>query len=104
MRKKMHKNSKFNFKELDSFAVLKVDPKYKVLKTFSQSYYTYIFFSGNGIIKSNKVARVMKTVDRGDFTQKSGHAYQDSPQLIGYGVTISAPHMVRKKRKYQFQN
>ena len=34
-RKKMHKNSKFNFKELDSFSVLKVDPKYKVLKTFS---------------------------------------------------------------------
>ena len=33
--KKMHKNSKFNFKELDSFSVLKVDPKYKVLKTFS---------------------------------------------------------------------
>ena len=44
----------------------------------------------------------MKTVDRGDFTQKSGHAYQDSPQLIGYGVTISAPHMVKKKRKYIF--
>ena len=45
----------------------------------------------------------MKTVDRGDFTQKSGHAYQDSPQLIGYGVTISAPHMVNKKnRKYIF--
>ena len=40
----------------------------------------------------------MKTVDRGDFTQKSGHAYQDSPQLIGYGVTISAPHMVNKKK------
>ena len=44
----------------------------------------------------------MKTVDRGDFTQKSGHAYQDSPQLIGYGVTISAPHMVKKTRKYIF--
>ena len=43
----------------------------------------------------------MKTVDRGDFTQKSGHAYQDSPQLIGYGVTISAPHMVKKNRKYR---
>ena len=40
----------------------------------------------------------MKTVDRGDFTQKSGHAYQDSPQLIGYGVTISAPHMVKKTK------
>ena len=58
--------------------------------------FIWYFFSGNGIIKSNKVARVMKTVDRGDFTQKSGHAYEDSPQLIGYGVTISAPHMVKK--------
>ena len=44
----------------------------------------------------------MKTVDRGDFTQKSGHAYQDSPQLIGYGVTISAPHMVKKNPKIYF--
>ena len=44
----------------------------------------------------------MKTVDRGDFTQKSGHAYQDSPQLIGYGVTISAPHMVRKRKYFLF--
>ena len=42
----------------------------------------------------------MKTVDRGDFTQKSGHAYQDSPQLIGYGVTISAPHMVKKRKNF----
>ena len=66
-------------------------------------FFKYIFsFSGNGIIKSNKVARVMKTVDRGDFTQKSGHAYQDSPQLIGYGVTISAPHMVRKRKYFLF--
>ena len=35
----------------------------------------------------------MKSVDRGDFAK--GHAYEDSPQLIGYGVTISAPHMVK---------
>ena len=46
----------------------------------------------------------MKTVDRGDFTQKSGHAYQDSPQLIGYGVTISAPHMVKKRKYFLFAN
>ena len=45
----------------------------------------------------------MKTVDRGDFTQKSGHAYQDSPQLIGYGVTISAPHMVKKRKYFLFE-
>lgn len=45
----------------------------------------------NGIIKSDKVDRVMKSVDRGDFCQRS--PYYDSPQGIGYGVTISAPHM-----------
>ena len=52
----------------------------------------FIHFSANGIVKSDKVARVMKSVDRGDFAK--GQAYEDSPQLIGYGVTISAPHMV----------
>ena len=55
----------------------------------------------NGIIKSDKVAKVMKAVDRGDFTKKyensqTDHSYEDSPQMIGYGVTISAPHMVKK--------
>ena len=45
----------------------------------------------NGVIKSDKVERVMKSVDRGDFCKHS--PYQDSPQGIGYGVTISAPHM-----------
>jgi protein-L-isoaspartate(D-aspartate) O-methyltransferase len=34
----------------------------------------------------------MKGVDRGDFSHV--HAYMDAPQGIGYGVTISAPHMV----------
>ena len=58
----------------------------------------FYFTLGNGIIKSDKVARVMKTVDRSDFTQKIGHAYEDSPQLIGYGVTISAPHMVKNPK------
>ena len=42
----------------------------------------------------------MKAVDRGDFTKKHeksqvDHSYEDSPQMIGYGVTISAPHMVK---------
>ena len=56
--------------------------------------------SVNGIIKSEKVAKVMKAVDRSDFTKKHensqvDHSYEDSPQMIGYGVTISAPHMVK---------
>ena len=58
------------------------------------------FISVNGIIKSEKVAKVMKAVDRSDFTKKYensqvDHSYEDSPQMIGYGVTISAPHMVK---------
>ena len=35
----------------------------------------------------------MSSVDRGNYT-RSGYAYIDSPQDIGYGATISAPHMV----------
>jgi len=45
----------------------------------------------NGVISSDKVEQVMKSVDRGDFCKHN--PYSDSPQGIGYGVTISAPHM-----------
>lgn len=51
------------------------------------------FFSGNKMIKSDRVFEAMSSVDRGKYTHPS-HAYVDSPQGIGYGVTISAPHMV----------
>lgn len=50
-------------------------------------------FLANNIIKSDKVERVMKAVDRGNYTSKS--PYLDQPQGIGFGVTISAPHMVK---------
>lgn len=49
--------------------------------------------SGSRVIKSDKVFEVMSSVDRGKYTHPS-HAYIDAPQGIGYGVTISAPHMV----------
>mmetsp|Transcript_40768 Transcript_40768/g.130093 ORF Transcript_40768/g.130093 Transcript_40768/m.130093 type:complete len:198 (-) Transcript_40768:106-699(-) len=35
----------------------------------------------------------MRLVDRGHFSPSGGQAYHDSPQVIGYGATISAPHM-----------
>jgi protein-L-isoaspartate(D-aspartate) O-methyltransferase len=34
----------------------------------------------------------MLQVDRGKYAKKN--PYTDAPQGIGYGVTISAPHMV----------
>jgi len=34
----------------------------------------------------------MKSIDRGNYV--STCPYLDQPQSIGYGVTISAPHMV----------
>ena len=43
------------------------------------------------IIKSKKVFNSMLQVDRADFS--SWNPYEDSPQSIGYGATISAPHM-----------
>ncbi|XP_018013505.1 protein-L-isoaspartate(D-aspartate) O-methyltransferase isoform X2 [Hyalella azteca] len=45
----------------------------------------------NGVITSDAVEKVMLMVDRGKYSKNS--PYQDSPQGIGYGVTISAPHM-----------
>ncbi|CAG0881187.1 unnamed protein product [Cyprideis torosa] len=45
----------------------------------------------NGVIKSKKVEEIMLQVDRGHYSTRN--PYMDSPQGIGYGVTISAPHM-----------
>ncbi|KAI7850988.1 protein-L-isoaspartate O-methyltransferase [Circinella umbellata] len=44
-----------------------------------------------GIIKSNRVLEAMKAVDRNDYAPR--RPYSDHPQSIGYGATISAPHM-----------
>ncbi|CAB0033646.1 unnamed protein product [Trichogramma brassicae] len=46
----------------------------------------------SGIVKSSKVYDVMCKVDRGKYISPK-IAYVDSPQGIGYGATISAPHM-----------
>ncbi|PFX24705.1 Protein-L-isoaspartate(D-aspartate) O-methyltransferase [Stylophora pistillata] len=45
----------------------------------------------NKIVKSQRVEEAMRRVDRGNYCSIS--PYMDSPQAIGYGVTISAPHM-----------
>ncbi|XP_050301362.1 LOW QUALITY PROTEIN: protein-L-isoaspartate(D-aspartate) O-methyltransferase-like [Anthonomus grandis grandis] len=45
----------------------------------------------NGIIKSDIVEQAMLAVDRGEYSRNN--PFMDSPQSIGYGVTISAPHM-----------
>ncbi|KAI0524466.1 hypothetical protein KFK09_003836 [Dendrobium nobile] len=46
-----------------------------------------------GSLKSNKVAEVMETIDRGLFVPDGSPPYSDSPMPIGYNATISAPHM-----------
>jgi 2-polyprenyl-3-methyl-5-hydroxy-6-metoxy-1,4-benzoquinol methylase len=45
----------------------------------------------NGVIKSEIVKKAMEKVDRRFFAPHD--PYDDSPQPIGYGATISAPHM-----------
>ena len=46
----------------------------------------------NGVITDSEVERVMLKVDRGNYIKYN--SFDDSPQAIGYSVTISAPHMV----------
>ncbi|VDK70139.1 unnamed protein product [Litomosoides sigmodontis] len=45
----------------------------------------------NNLIKDERVRDAMLKVDRGDFTTRT--PYADHPVSIGYGATISAPHM-----------
>ncbi|KAJ2803941.1 hypothetical protein H4R20_002692 [Coemansia guatemalensis] len=44
-----------------------------------------------GIITSKWVISAMRRVDRAHFSRHN--PYEDSPQSIGFGATISAPHM-----------
>lgn len=52
----------------------------------------YFFHTEHHIIQSARVEQAMLKVDRGNFS-KHDH-YADAPSSIGYGATISAPHMV----------
>ena len=45
-----------------------------------------------GVVKSKRVEEVMLETDRVFYCPK--YPYFDSPQSIGFGATISAPHMV----------
>ena len=45
----------------------------------------------NNIVKSAEVRDTMFQVDRGNYVKTN--PYMDSPQGIGYNITISAPHM-----------
>ena len=47
---------------------------------------------GQGILTNEQTVQAMLLVDRKNYAK--GVPYQDAPQGIGYGVTISAPHMV----------
>ncbi|KAI0988315.1 hypothetical protein GJ496_010043 [Pomphorhynchus laevis] len=45
-----------------------------------------------GILKTPRILETMQAFDRALFCS-SPKPYSDSPQSIGYGATISAPHM-----------
>eukprot|EP00873_Tetraselmis_striata_P020019 jgi/Tetstr1/440283/TSEL_028633.t1 len=48
-----------------------------------------------GILKTQRLADAMLAVDRAAFVSPQSYTrpYEDHPQVIGFGATISAPHM-----------
>jgi len=54
--------------------------------------------AANGIVRTRRVREAMLAVDRGRYVPSAdatarAEAYEDHPLPIGYGATISAPHM-----------
>jgi protein-L-isoaspartate(D-aspartate) O-methyltransferase len=51
---------------------------------------------GNKVLKSERLRRALRTVDRIDFVRRedSLYAYEDHPMSIGWGATISQPYTV----------
>lgn len=47
----------------------------------------------DGVIRSREVENAMRILDRANFVVDTSTAYFDAPQPLGYGATISAPHM-----------
>lgn len=45
------------------------------------------------ILQTPAVVNLMNQVDRLHYTPEGGAPYQDAPQVLGWGQTISAPHM-----------
>ncbi|CAM6104095.1 unnamed protein product [Calypogeia fissa] len=45
------------------------------------------------ILQSPEVIAAMAKIDRAHYVPDGGAPYDDAPQSIGYGATISAPHM-----------
>ena len=55
-----------------------------------------------GIIKSKQVANILEKVDRKHYAPSN--PYVDSPQTLGFGATISAPHMHAYALEYLEKN
>jgi len=53
-----------------------------------------------GLINSARVINAMKKVDRANYVLDKRDAYEDAPQRIGHGATISAPHMHAHASEY----
>uniref|UniRef100_A0A7S4B5V0 protein-L-isoaspartate(D-aspartate) O-methyltransferase n=2 Tax=Chrysotila carterae TaxID=13221 RepID=A0A7S4B5V0_CHRCT len=46
-----------------------------------------------GLIADPRIRTVLERQDRGNYCKDLSTCYNDSPQQIGWGITISAPHM-----------
>jgi len=49
--------------------------------------------TSTGEAQLERISHAMNSVDRAHFVPDKSAAYTDSPQAIGHGATISAPHM-----------
>ena len=83
---------KFQKKIFNSFLLLVSVMKKSSSKSNSMNDVLIDKLVSDEVIRSPIVEKVMRLIDRGDFTG-GNYGYHDSPSGIGYSATISAPHM-----------
>ncbi|KAF8644898.1 hypothetical protein AX16_008182 [Volvariella volvacea WC 439] len=56
--------------------------------------------SAEGYFRSERVGKALLSVDRANYVKNKIFAYEDYPQSIDHGATISAPHMHASATEY----
>jgi protein-L-isoaspartate(D-aspartate) O-methyltransferase len=78
------------------------DEEIQFYQNFNTNDQLISYFERRKLWSHKEIYEAMRKVDRADFVSSKARPYDDCPQLMGYGVTVSAPHMHGYALEYLF--